>query len=69
MQRHKNDGSICRAAVRRLRSSCFGAVRPDIHFLSGAFQASGSSSRKPRMVETRRLELLTLSLQRRCSAS
>ena len=58
-----------RAAVpTALALELLGALRPDIQFVSGSRRGSGLSSRS-RVVETRRLELLTLSLQRRCSAS
>ena len=58
-----------RAAVpTALALEQLGALRPDIHFVAGSLRGSGLSSRS-RVVETRRLELLTLSLQRRCSAS
>ena len=41
----KNDGSFAEPPLPAFALELDGAVRPDIHFLSGAFQARGSSSR------------------------
>ena len=66
----KTTARFCRAAVfTALRSSSVGLRAPLFICFQVPARPAVRPPGSPRVVETRRLELLTLSLQRRCSAS